>query len=75
EKSTHTSVKKMMCDCSQADHDGNGIVSTLDLAALLQAFGTFVSENPANAWADFDEDGFIGTPDLLCMLQQFGQEC
>ncbi len=52
----------------QADLDGDDIVGTGDLIALLGAWGTDPGGPP-----DFDGDGNVGTPDLIVLLGAWGE--
>ncbi len=60
-----------MPDCSEpaqaCDLDGDGIVGTTDLLALLAAWDTDPGGPP-----DFDGNGNVGTTDLLVMLANWG---
>jgi len=47
------------------DLDGDGLVGTTDLLALLAAWG---SSGPG----DLDGDGLVGTTDLLALLAAWG---
>jgi len=54
-------------DSAASDIDGDGIVGTSDLLAVLSAWGP----NPGNP-ADIDGDGIVGTSDLLILLANWG---
>lgn len=56
------------------DANGDGMITTGDLLAFLQAFGGSVADNPEYAIFDGVQDGQISTGDLLAFLTKFGSE-
>ena len=54
--------------------DGDGMIGTSDLLALLAAWGT-TSLDSCSFGADTDGDGIIGTADLLALLTEWGIPC
>ena len=54
--------------CRLADIDGNGMVGTTDLLAVLAQWGPCLAECPA----DFRGDGMVGERDLLDVLENWG---
>jgi hypothetical protein len=54
-----------------ADLNGDGVVNTPDLLALLAAWGP--CPDPPECPADLDGDGVVGTADLLILLAHWGQ--
>ncbi|MBN8645227.1 MAG: hypothetical protein J0L61_08320 [Planctomycetes bacterium] len=54
------------------DLNGDGIVSTPDLATFLAQFGLSVTPGTGG---DFNADGTVSTPDLAQFLSRFGSVC
>lgn len=54
------------------DLNGDRTINTVDLLALLGAFGTNVQPYTSG---DINGDGFVNTVDLLALLGSFGQNC
>ncbi|MGP1347821.1 MAG: right-handed parallel beta-helix repeat-containing protein [Phycisphaerales bacterium] len=59
--------------CPAGDVNGDGVVDSDDLGALLSAFG---SATPGGVGAgDLNEDGFVNSDDLGLLLGLFGSQC
>ena len=54
------------------DLTGDGVVDTLDLARLLNAYGLSANESPAVARADLNRDGAVTKADLVLVLARMG---
>lgn len=60
------------CALCTADLNGDGVVNTVDLAALLAHFGEPV---PPGTSGDLNADGVVNTNDLAQFLSSFGNSC
>jgi hypothetical protein len=60
-------LRNVQSQAEPGDVNGDGVVDTADLLALLAAWGT-CPDPPADCPADFDGDGTVGTADLLILL-------
>jgi hypothetical protein len=67
ELSVDSTVRWTTCPELPGDVNGDGIVDTVDLLALLAAWGD-CPDPPEECPPDFDGDGEVGTADLLLLL-------
>lgn len=66
-----STVRWTTCPEIPGDVNGDGVVDTADLLALLGAWGD-CPDPPEECPADFDGDGTVGTADLLLLLGNWG---
>lgn len=60
--------------CCRGDFNGDGVISTPDLAYFLGRFGGSFPP-PGSEPADLNADGAVTTPDLTIFLGAFGRTC
>jgi len=70
DKTVTAHFKKKLCP---GDVDGNGKVSSYDLFALSDAFGSRPGDPNWDSTCDLDGDGYVGSADLFILSDNFGK--